>query len=213
MSQDVFLLNACTDRHDWRYCKKSAVPQGQALVTPWTPPAFGMGTQQKPSSVWDKAVSQPKESSTFPFPNNLKFQDMSEGVGLTPVPPEGWAFWDSNLREVNLKTEVQVHHTFGVVYSVQGWTKLYFPSPEDSSTPWDLAQWCIRLLKTEAGMNFCLAQAVWNIQPQTRDPGTPGCPFMQVCPWTRAHSGASTALAPQCSTTSTQPTQLALALL
>lgn len=197
MSQDDFLLIACTDRHDWKYCIKSAVPEGQH----WSGTCYSMdahcfgdwncrilslcGTRQ-----WDRR----KESSTFPT-SQVPRHGRRSGVSTCPT----WAFWAiyrSWLQrgESGAKTGVQVHHTFGVVCSVSGGEPkdalkclflhlcCLFALPargelqsSTSSTPWDSAWWCIRLLKTEAWLQEYL-----------------GLPCRLVCSWTRAQSGVST---------------------
>lgn len=85
-----------------------------------------MGTKQKPISVWNRQPARGKVKSMSLFPNNLKFQGMSEGVGLIYAPSEGWGFWPIHrlypqMGESGAKTVMYTRH-FGFVYSVQ-WRK------------------------------------------------------------------------------------------
>lgn len=212
MSQDDFLLNACTDRHDWKYCIKSAVPEGQH----WSGTCYSMDVHC--FGDWNSRIlplcgtrhwARRKESSTLPFP---KFQGMAEGVGLAPVPPELFEpYIDPDPREVNLVQRLEfkctTHSGLSVLLS-GGEPKdalkciflhlcclLALPARGElqsstSSTPWDFAWCCIRLLKTEAWINFCLALAVWNIRH--RDTGIPGTALQPGVFMIHAQSGVST---------------------
>lgn len=170
------------------------------------------GDTAEASSVWNKAVSH-KECSIFPFPNNLKFQGTSGGVGLTPLPPDGWTFWaicrfQPQRGECGAKTEIQVHQTFGVVHSVQ----------------WRGPQGCTKFSCTVFSFTcaVCLpcqtehsCSPAWAPLPGTMPDAASGCSgqklglisalhwlcepcvsawvsLMQMCSWTHAQRGAST---------------------
>lgn len=151
------------------------------------PLLLGWGHSRSPSLCGTRQWARPKESSIFPLFNDLKFQGTSEGVELTPVPPEDWACFLSHIQILTserwiwrLKFKYTRHLGLSALF---GGGAVRLPCrAEHSSAPWDFAPCCIRLGWISALHWLCETSSL-----RHRDTGIPGCPLhagvlMDSCP-------------------------------